>query len=147
MQMRIAAAYLLLATGTLWGAGLADYTWFHIQASGDNLNGGGFNPANTGTNYALGRTTKRLTANGDSTDLSVTDAATTSGSTTVTSAGANFTSALAGNVVYLAGERGASRFVVRSDCGNERYHHYARPRTAGPIDGSDAEYRRKLRRS
>lgn len=81
---------------------LADVTW-EIQTGGNDLNGGGFVASAAGTNYSLNAGKNVATGTDDSTTDVVTN-----GTTTITSATANFgaTSCL-GNVIYLQGGTGA----------------------------------------
>lgn len=74
-------------------------TNWEVRTTGSDLNGGGFDPtvAGAGTDFSQQ----------DSAQVSVTDAVTTSGSTTITSATANFTSAHVGNVIRISGGTGS----------------------------------------
>jgi len=80
----------------------ADTSW-EIQTGGNDTNGGGFVASAAGTNYSLNANKNVATGTDDSTTDVVTN-----GTTTITSATANFgaTSCL-GNVIYLSGGTGA----------------------------------------
>ena len=80
-------------------------TWNVMQA-GSDLNGGAF-VAGTGTDYSL-VAGKRTSGS----DISTTDAV-ANGTTTLTSATGNFSTALVGNIIYLAGGSGSLAAVRR----------------------------------
>jgi len=72
---------------------VAKTTVYNVQTDGDDLNGGGFNSASSGTNYSLQT----------SAQLSLSDCATSgSGVATLTSALGGFTSAMVGNIIQLS---------------------------------------------
>lgn len=75
---------------------------FEVHTGGNDTNGGGF-VAGTGTDYSLVDGKRTGT---DVTNISTTDAV-ANGTTTITSATGNFTSALVGNVIYLSGGTGS----------------------------------------
>lgn len=79
----------------------ADTVW-EVRTDGNDTNGGGFTTSATGTDYSQ-QASKRTA--GDVTNISTTDT-TCNGTTTITSASANFTSDIVGNVVYIAGGTG-----------------------------------------
>lgn len=74
---------------------LASVQW-EVRTTGSDTNGGGFTGAPGGTDYSQQ----------DTAQIAVTDAV-TNGTTTITSATANFTSDMVGNVCYVAGGTGS----------------------------------------
>lgn len=76
-----------------------------VRTAGSDTNGGGFNSAAAGTDHSQ-RDTKRTSGAGDTTDLSTTDAV-ANGTTTITSATANFQTSIVGNIIYLQGGTGS----------------------------------------
>lgn len=70
-------------------------------ASGNDTNGGGFVTGASGTDFS-----QQGAKNSGSTNKSVTDGV-TAGSTTVTSATANFQTSIIGNIIYIAGGTGS----------------------------------------
>jgi hypothetical protein len=75
---------------------------FEVQTGGNDTNGGGFVTGAAGTDYSL-VAAKR---SGTGTDDSTTDAV-ANGTTTITSATANFQASIVGNIIYLQGGTGA----------------------------------------
>ena len=73
---------------------------WEVRTAGSDVNGGGFKAGATGTDYS-----QQDAANAAGNNISTVDAV-TAVSTTVTSATASFTSAIVGNVIYLAGGTG-----------------------------------------
>ena len=74
---------------------LSANTVWEFRTGGSDTNGGGFVTGSGGTDYS-----QQNSKNTSGVNISVTDAV-TNGTTTVTSATANFTSALVGNIVYM----------------------------------------------
>ncbi len=78
-------------------------TKFDMQTGGNDTNGGGFNyGTGSGTDYALQAAKRTATGTDDSTTDCVAN-----GTTTLTSATANFSTAIVGNIIYLQGGTGA----------------------------------------
>jgi hypothetical protein len=100
-EMRRPFGVLLLAGSLAWGAINVTVVW-EVRTGGSDTNGGGFKAGATGTDFS--QTNSKRTAP-DVTNISTTDAV-ADGSTTITSATANFTAAIVGNVVYFAGGSG-----------------------------------------
>lgn len=75
---------------------------FEIQTGGDDTNGGGFVTGAAGTDYSLVAGKRVATGTDDSTTDAVGN-----GTTTLTSATANFQASIVGNIIYLQGGTGA----------------------------------------
>ncbi len=88
---------------------LSAATVWEVQTGGNDLNGGGYVTGSGTTDYSL-VAGKRTGA--DVTDISTTDAV-ANGTTTITSATANFSAQLVGNIVYFAGGTGTITGVWR----------------------------------
>jgi len=84
-------------------------TVWEVQTGGNDTNGGGFVTGASGTDYSLvaGKRT-----GGDVTDISTTDGV-ANGTTTFTSATANFQTSIIGNIIYLQGGTGGIAAVRR----------------------------------
>lgn len=82
-------------------AALSPQTVWEVRANGNNTNGGAFVAGASGTDYSIQDAKNTVGSN-----ISTTDAV-ANGTTTITSATANFTSAIVGNVIYLAGGTGS----------------------------------------
>jgi hypothetical protein len=80
---------------------LSANTILEVRAAGSDTNGGGFVNGAAGTDYS-----QQNAANSGSTDKSTTDAV-ANGTTTLTSAAANFGTSIVGNIIYLAGGTGS----------------------------------------
>lgn len=76
---------------------LSANTIWEVRSAGSDTNGGGFVAGASGTDYS-----QQNSANSGGTDSSVTDGV-TAGTTTVTSATANFGTSIVGNIIYIAG--------------------------------------------
>lgn len=76
-------------------------TVFEIRTAGSDTNGGGFTTGAAGTDYS-----QQNSKNTVGSDISVTNAV-GAGSTTLTSATANFSTAIVGNIIYLQGGTGS----------------------------------------
>lgn len=74
---------------------------FEVRTTGSDTNGGGFVTGASGTDYS-----QQDAANSAGSDISTTDAVAV-GSTTITSATANFGTSIVGNIVYFAGGTGS----------------------------------------
>lgn len=84
---------------------------FEMRTTGDNTNGGGFVAGASGTDYS-----QQDAKNTVGSDISTTDVV-ASGSSIITSATANFSTGIIGNIIYLQGGSGslaASRYQVVS---------------------------------
>jgi len=110
---------LLLACSLASGA-LSINTAYDVRPTvGAGTNGGGYVLGSTGTNYAINNNKNAAgctSCGSSSVNLSVTDGV-TAGTTTITSATANFSAAIVGNVIYVAGGTGsvtASRYEVKT---------------------------------
>lgn len=79
---------------------LSASTVWQVQTDGNDTNGGGY-VTGTGTDYSL-QAAKNTVGN----NISTTDAV-ANGTTTITSSGASFTSAITGNIVYFTGGTGS----------------------------------------
>lgn len=89
-------------------AALPGTTVWEVRTTGSDSNGGGFVTAGSGTDYSQNDNKNAAACSncGSSTlNLSTTDAVAV-GTTTITSATANFTAAIVDNVIYLAGGTG-----------------------------------------
>lgn len=86
----------------------ADAVW-EVRTAGDNTNGGAFVTGASGTDWSQ-QNGKRTGA--DVTDISTTDAV-ANGTTTITSATANFAATIVGNVIYLQGGTGSLAITRR----------------------------------
>lgn len=75
---------------------------FNVQTDGSDTNGGGFVAGAAGTDYSLVAGNRVATGTDDSTTDAVAN-----GTTTITSATANFQSSIVGNIIYLQGGTGA----------------------------------------
>lgn len=75
-------------------------TQMNVRDDGVDTNGGGFVAGASGTDYSL-----QAAANSGGNNSSTTDVV-ANGTTTLTSAGASFTSAIVGNIIYLTGGTG-----------------------------------------
>lgn len=76
---------------------------YEVRSAGNDTNGGGFVTAASGSDWSQ-QDSKRTGA--DVTDISTTDAV-ANGTTTITSATANFATTIIGNIIYLQGGTGA----------------------------------------
>ncbi len=76
---------------------LSANTVWEVRYGGSDTNGGGFVPGSGGTDYS-----QQNAANTSGVNISVTDMV-TNGTSTISSATANFTSAIVGNLIYIAG--------------------------------------------
>jgi hypothetical protein len=74
---------------------------FEVRTAGSDTNGGGFVTGSSGTDFS-----KQNSKNSSGSNISTTDAV-AAGTTTITSATAAFTSAIVGNIIYLAGGTGS----------------------------------------
>lgn len=81
--------------------------WELRPGSGNDTNGGGFVTGATGTDYS-----QQNSKNTVGSDISTTDAV-ANGTTTITSATANFGTSIVGNIIYLAGGSGSLTGVWR----------------------------------
>jgi hypothetical protein len=80
---------------------LSSLTQWEVRSAGSDTNGGGFVAGASGTDYS-----QQNSANSGGSNSSTTDAV-TNGTTTITSATASFTSAIVGNIIYIAGGTGS----------------------------------------
>jgi hypothetical protein len=74
---------------------------FEVRTAGSDTNGGGFVTGASGADYS-----QQNSKNSSGSNISTTDAV-AAGTTTITSATAAFTSAIVGNIIYLAGGTGS----------------------------------------
>jgi hypothetical protein len=74
---------------------------FEVRTAGNDTNGGGFNSASAGTDYSQQNGKNVATGTDDSTTDAVAN-----GTTTITSATANFQASIVGNIIYLQGGTG-----------------------------------------
>ena len=107
MQRKLIA--LLFTIVSFAYATISSNTYWEVRSAGSNTNGGGFTLSGSGTDYSQNDNKNAAACSncGSSTvNLSTTDAV-ANGTTTITSATANFSSALVDNVVYFQGGTGA----------------------------------------
>jgi len=81
---------------------LASATVWEVRTAGNDTNGGGFVTGASGSDWSQQDAAR---TGADVTDISVTDAV-AAGTTTITSATANFDTTIVGNIVYFEGGRG-----------------------------------------
>src|SRR5689334_4033214 len=81
---------------------LSANTVWEIQTGGNDANGGGFVTGASGTDYSQTATKRTATGSDDSTTDAVAN-----GTTTLTSATANFTTEIVGNIICLSGGSGS----------------------------------------
>ena len=94
---------LLLIPSQSWAAISANTLW-HVRPSGSSTNGGGYIVGSGTTDYSQQ----------DAAQVAVTDGV-ANGTTTITSATANFTAAMVGNTIYISGGTGsisANRYQI-----------------------------------
>lgn len=107
-MMRSLTLLLLLFAAPSWALP-NDSCVFEVRTTGAGTNGGGFVTGSSGTDYSQNdnKNATSCTNCGSATDnISTTDAV-TANSATLTSATANFTAAIVGNIIYLQGGSGA----------------------------------------
>lgn len=92
---------LLLLTINSFAAISSATTWEVRPTVGASTNGGGFVTGASGTDYSVQNSANSGGNNGSTTD------AVAAGTTTITSVTASFTSAIVGNIIYLAGGSGS----------------------------------------
>ena len=80
---------------------LSANTVWEVRYAGSDTNGGGFVSGASGTDFSQQNSANSGGSNGSTTD------AVTNGTTTITSATASFTSAIVGNIIYIAGGTGS----------------------------------------
>ena len=88
---------------------LASATVWEVRTAGNDTNGGGFVTGASGSDWSQQDAAR---TGADVTDISVTDAV-AAGTTTITSATANFDTTIVGNIVYFEGGTGAIAAVWR----------------------------------
>lgn len=76
-------------------------TVWEVRTAGNDTNGGGFVTGASGTDYSQNNTKRTATGTDDSTTDAVAN-----GTTTITSATANFQASIVGNIIYLQGGTG-----------------------------------------
>ncbi len=104
--MRRLSILFLLLSAPVW-ATISSSTVWEVRQNGSDTNGGGY--VSTGTDYSVNanKNASGCSACGSATDnLSTTDAV-AAGTTTITSASANFQTSIIGNIIYLAGGTGS----------------------------------------
>lgn len=109
MMRRLALAALLALVPRLAGAALSPLTQWEIRTAGSTTSGGGFKAGATGTDlsqYDNKNAAGCSSCQSATENISTTDAV-TAGTTTVTSATANFQASIVGNIIYLQGGTGS----------------------------------------
>lgn len=99
---------LVLLALPCFAAPAATTVW-EVRTTGSNTNGGGFNSAAAGTDMSIfdnKNATSCTSCQSATVNISVTDGV-TAGTTTITSATANFSSAIVGNLIYVTGGTGS----------------------------------------
>jgi len=100
--------FLICPTPVIFAAITATTAW-EVRSGSAATNGGGFDIATAGTNMAIFDNKNAAgcsSCQSASVNISTTDAV-TNGTTTITSATANFSSAIVGNVIYVTGGTGS----------------------------------------